>query len=133
MNLFTKKYFFGWGNFKWLVREVSYMYSNKKSFFSKKRIESSSAFIAALSIIVGHIIYTRNTITNSEVLADATLLFAIAGYTVNQIQKEKKDSPDNQDFYEKELKKTEQTKKIIIENNKNEKKDTDFSKDEDSI
>ena len=40
-----KKYFFGWENIKWLVKEIGNMYSSKKSFFSKKRIESGLAFI----------------------------------------------------------------------------------------
>jgi uncharacterized Zn finger protein len=40
-------------------------------------------------IICGHVYHDRYTITNSEILADAALLFAIAGYTVKEIQKEK--------------------------------------------
>jgi hypothetical protein len=42
-----KKLFFGWENIKWLIREVTNMYSSKESFFSKKRIESGIAFIVA--------------------------------------------------------------------------------------
>jgi len=86
-----KKMFFGWTNIKWLIKEFMAMYSNADSYFSKKRFESSAAFLGAMFILIGHAIYNRNTITNSEVLADATLLFVIAGYTVNQIQKEKKE------------------------------------------
>lgn len=84
------KMFFGWSNLKWLIKEFVAMYSNKDSYFSKKRIESAMAFLSALGLILTHAYYTRATITNSEILADATLLFLIAGYTVNQIQKEKK-------------------------------------------
>lgn len=83
------KTFFGWSNFKWLIKELIAIYSTKDSYFSKKRIESSVAFLSATWLILWHAYYTRATITNSEILADAVLLFAIAGYTVNQIQKEK--------------------------------------------
>jgi hypothetical protein len=86
-----KKTFFGWSNIKWLIKEFMAMYSNHDSYFSKKRFESSMAFLSALGLILAHAHYSRATITNSEILADATLLFVIAGYTVNQIQKEKKD------------------------------------------
>jgi hypothetical protein len=83
------KMFFGWTNLKWLIKEFIAMYSNQDSYFSKKRFESSMAFLSAMGLILTHAYYTRATITNSEILADAALLFAIAGYTVNQIQKEK--------------------------------------------
>ncbi len=85
-----KKMFFGWSNIKWLIKEFMAMYSNKESYFSKKRFESSIAFLTAMTLIVEHVYYTRDKISNSEVLADVTLLFIIAGYTVNQIQTEKK-------------------------------------------
>jgi hypothetical protein len=84
------KMFFGWANLKWLVKEFIAMYSTKDSYFSKKRFESSIAFLGAMGLVLAHAYYSRVTITNSEILADAALLFAIAGYTVNQIQKEKK-------------------------------------------
>lgn len=84
------KMFFGWTNLKWLIREFFAMYSTKDSYFSKKRFESSVAFMGAMGLILAHAYYTRVTITNSEILADAALLFAIAGYTVSHIQKEKK-------------------------------------------
>ena len=83
--------FFGWSNIKWFIKELVAMYSDKESYFSKKRFESSVAFISALSIILYHVYQFRATISNSEILADAALLFTIAGYTVNQIQKEKKE------------------------------------------
>jgi hypothetical protein len=67
------------------------MYSNEDSYFSKKRFESSVAFVSATSIILGYVWLHRHTIGNSELLADAAILFGIAGYTVKQIQSEKKD------------------------------------------
>lgn len=137
-----KIYFFGWHNFKWLTREMSAMYSNRKSYFSKKRFESSIAFLAAMGIIIGHVVINIDTITNSEVLADAALLFAVAGYTVGQIQKEKKDIPgsdatdetpelDSAPKSDSAPKRDKDAKKIITENN--DKDNTDYSKDEDAV
>lgn len=113
-----KKMFFGWTNFKWLCKQLLAMYSNEPSYFSKKRFESSMAFITAMAIIITHVYHDRETITNSEILADATLLFVIAGYTVNQIQKEKKDNVISE-------------KSDSNENTSN--KSENFSKDENAI
>ena len=40
-----KKYFFGWKNIKWIVRELRDLYSDKSTYFSKKRVESGVAFL----------------------------------------------------------------------------------------
>ena len=69
------------------------MYSNKPSYFSKKRFESSMAFLSGIGIILCWVWLHRATITNSEMIADAVILFGIAGYTVKQIQDEKKENP----------------------------------------
>lgn len=90
-----KNKFFGWENIKWLIKEFVAMYSNKDSYFSKKRFESSIAFLSAVGIILWYVVAHKTIITNSEILADASLLFVIAGYTVKQIQTEKKDIPLN--------------------------------------
>lgn len=129
-----KIYFFGWHNLKWLIRELTAMYSNRKSYFSKKRFESSIAFLSAIGIILWHVITNADTISNSEILADAALLFGVAGYTVNQIQKEKKDIPNSDSTDETpEVDSTpkKDTKKLITENNDTDK--TDYSKDEDAV
>lgn len=84
------KTFFGWTNIKWVIKEFIAMYSTKDSYFSKKRFESSMAFLGGYWTILYHVWSCRLTISNSEILADAALLFVIAGYTVNQIQGEKK-------------------------------------------
>ena len=56
------------------------------------------AFLGAMGLVLTHAYYSRATITNSEILADAVLLFTVAGYTVNQIQSEKKSvTPPSQD------------------------------------
>lgn len=122
----NKKYFWGWSNMKWFMREFMAMYSNKDSYFSKKRFESSIAFIGAMFLVIGHAIYSRATITNSEIIADAALLFAIAGYTVNQIQKEKKELPN---MPTRTIDETEAPAPAKKEDNKGE----DFSKDEAAV
>ena len=40
-----KKYFFGWTNIKWFIKEIGNLYTGKDSYFSKKRVESGIAFI----------------------------------------------------------------------------------------
>jgi len=90
MVMRKKKWFFGWTNIKWFITELVNLYTGKPSYFSKKRIESSLAFLGGYWIVLYHAWSCRETITNSEIIADATLLFVIAGYTVRQIQSEKK-------------------------------------------
>jgi hypothetical protein len=83
------KYFFGWNNFKWLVRELIKMYSAEKSFFSKKRIESGIAFAIGQWGMVFYLLEKHSSLSMSEVLFWTATEFAIAGYMLNQIQKEK--------------------------------------------
>ena len=85
-----KTYFFGWTNIKWFIKEIMAMYSSKPSYFSKKRFESSISFFSGLGVMLSYIWKHRATIQNSERLADVTILFIIAGYSINQIQQEKK-------------------------------------------
>lgn len=92
-----KKYFFGWFNIKLLLVEIVKMYTNKTSFFSKKRIESGIAFVIGqygmLYWLNSHIV----NISSSDMFIWAGVEFAIAGYIVNEIQKEKKpDEPSEQ-------------------------------------
>jgi hypothetical protein len=85
----TKTYFFGWSNIKKFITEVINIYSNKNSFFSKKRVESSIAFIIGQ---YGMLLFLSNhvaTMTAVEIILWASTEFAIAGWTINQIQKEK--------------------------------------------
>jgi hypothetical protein len=85
----NKTYFFGWANIKKLVTEIVYIYSNKDSFFSKKRIESSIAFIIGQAGMVSYFYTHLLTMVMSDVLLWAGVEFAIAGWVVNAIQKEK--------------------------------------------
>lgn len=84
-----KKLFFGWTNIKWLIKELVNLYSNTNSYFSKKRIESGLAFLIGQFGMVYFVIINIDKLTSSDIALWAGIEFAIAGYIVNQIQKEK--------------------------------------------
>ncbi len=85
-----KKYFFGWSNIKWVIAELVKQYSNENSFFSKKRVESGVAFLLGQWGMVYFLIVNIGKLTSSDIVLWSAVEFAIAGYIVNQIQKEKK-------------------------------------------
>jgi hypothetical protein len=84
-----KKYFFGWTNIKWGIKELIKMYSHQESFFSYKRFQTGVAFF----------IFTQGAMyALTELVTDVNgfLLWCvpvllIAGYTLNMTQKEKVD------------------------------------------
>jgi hypothetical protein len=84
-----KKYFFGWENIKWAVREIVNMYSSQASFFSKKRIESGIAFAIGQFGMIFFLLKRYQSLSMSDFLIWAGIEFAVAGYMINQIQKEK--------------------------------------------
>lgn len=86
--------FFGWNNFKWLITEARNIYSNKDSFFSKKRIESGVAFIIAQWGMIFFLLEKHNDLTMGEFLLWAAAEFAVSGYIINKIQSEKKAKTD---------------------------------------
>jgi hypothetical protein len=85
-----KKWFFGWTNVKWLIKELINLYTTKNSYFSKKRIESGIAFIIGQWGMIYFLTKNIDKLTTSDITLWAGLEFAIAGYIVSQIQKEKK-------------------------------------------
>jgi len=85
-----KKHFFGWDNIKWAFRELLNIYSNKNSYFSKKRIESGIGFIIAEWGMIYFLVKKLPTMTTSDFAIWAAMQFVVAGYMINQIQKEKK-------------------------------------------
>lgn len=89
----NKTYFFGWSNIKWLFTEIGNIYSNKKSYFSKKRIESGIAFIIAQWGMIYFLSEHHAKLSMGEMLLWAAAEFAVSGYIINQIQKEKKSVP----------------------------------------
>lgn len=91
--------FFGWNNIKWLIREIGKLYSSESSYFSKKRFESSIAFIIAQWGMILYLSNNYSTLTMSDFLLWTGAEFIIAGYYVTQIQREKKDIGYNNDTY----------------------------------
>jgi hypothetical protein len=87
----SKKYFFGWNNIKWFISEVGKIYSGAESFFSKKRIESGVAFVIGEWGMIYFLLNNIEKLTASDIVIWASVQFAIAGYIVREIQKEKKD------------------------------------------
>jgi hypothetical protein len=85
-----KKYFLGWTNLKWIIKELIKLYSDEKSFFSKKRVESGIAVIVGQWGMIYFLLINIDKLTASDIALWASVEFAIAGYIVNQIQKEKK-------------------------------------------
>ena len=84
-----RKFFFGWSNCKWFIKEIVNIYSNKESYFSKKRIESGAAFAIAQFGMITYFMSHLNSLIISDIILWSATEFAIAGYVVNQIQKEK--------------------------------------------
>ena len=76
-------------NIKWFFTEITNMYSAKKSFFSKKRIESGIAFIIAQWGMIFFLLENHTKLSMGEFLLWATAEFAVAGWMINKIQKEK--------------------------------------------
>lgn len=95
-----EKWFFGWSNIKWFLKEMLNIYSPNRSFFSKKRIESGIAFIIAQWGMVFFLLQKYSTLTMGEFLLWAGAEFAVSGYIINKIQKEKQVLTDDTDNVE---------------------------------
>lgn len=93
----SKKYFFGWGNIKKGITEIIRIYSEKPSFFSKKRIESGLAFIIAEWGMIFYLLKKYPDLTMTDMVMWATIQFGVSGYIIYQIQKEKKAEDKNQE------------------------------------
>lgn len=87
----NKKYFFGWENIKWFLKEVLNMYSPTKSYFSKKRLESGFAFIIGQWGMIFFLLKKYPQLSMSDFVMWVAVEMAVAGYMVHQIQKEKKE------------------------------------------
>lgn len=92
-------------NIKWFVTEILNMYSAKTSYFSKKRVESGVAFLIAQFGMTFFLLKKIDTMDVYELSIWAGMEFLIAGYTVTQIQKEKKD---------KEVEQIEETEPPVV-------------------
>ncbi len=79
---------------KWFFQEIMKMYSAEESYFSKKRVESGIAFLIAQFGMIFFLVKKLDTMDVYELSIWAGMEFLIAGYTVTQIQKEKKDNKE---------------------------------------
>lgn len=86
------KWFFGWKNIAWFIREIGAMYSSKTSYFSKKRIESGVSFILGQIGMMFFLFYKYDTLTMTDFIMWASLEFAVGGFMTWQIQKQKKEA-----------------------------------------
>lgn len=77
-------------NVKWFIKEIGKIYSTEDSYFSKKRIESGMAFVIGQFGMIYFLIQSVDTMTMQDMLMWSGTEFLMAGYTVSQIQKEKK-------------------------------------------
>ena len=75
---------------KWFFIEIMKIYSNSKSFFSKKRIESSIAFIIGQIGMLLFLFIKVSTMDTYDIVLWSGVEFSIAGYIVSQIEKSKK-------------------------------------------
>ena len=75
---------------KWLFGELMKLYSPEKSYFSKKRIESGIAFVVAQWGMIFFLMEKHSSLTMTDLVMWAGVEFAISGYIIHQIQKEKK-------------------------------------------
>lgn len=94
------KYFFGWENIRWGIKNFILVYSAKNSFFSKKRIESGIGFAIAEWGMIFWLLKKYDVMTTTDFAIWASIQFFVAGYIINQIEKSKKidemqsDSPE---------------------------------------
>lgn len=85
-KFFTKVF----SSIKWFFQEILNLYSEKPSFFSKKRVESGIAFLISQWGMIFWLITKINSMGTSDFGVWAGMELAAAGYIVTQIQKEKK-------------------------------------------
>ena len=76
---------------KWLIKELIKIYSNEESYFSKKRLESGCAFFIAEWGAIFFLLNKYEVMSGSDFGIWIGIQMAVAGYIINQIQKEKSD------------------------------------------
>jgi hypothetical protein len=107
------KWLFGTTNIRWGLKEIVKIYSNKDSFFSKKRIESGIAFVIAEWAMIFFLVKKFDKMDMMEFGGWATIQFAIAGYMVKQIQNEKVNETSTASIDDGVIKETNTTETII--------------------
>ena len=87
--------FFGWNNFKWVIKELIKMLSNKDSLFSYKRFQTTIAFFMFVQGAMYVLYKYVDTVEKFIIWASPVLL--IGGYTLVQTQKEKTELLNKED------------------------------------
>lgn len=87
----------------WFIFELIKILSSEPSYFSKKRIESASAFIIGQIGMIYYLIEHIQIMTSTDIGIWSGIEFLIAGYTVNQIQKQKKNDYNKTNQSEQEV------------------------------
>ncbi len=85
----SKKWLFGWYNIKKFIKEFIKIYSSERSFFSKKRIESSFAFIVGQWGMIYFLLNNIEKMSATDITIWASVEFFIAGYIIHEIEKRK--------------------------------------------
>lgn len=83
-----KIYLFGWTNFRWFIIEVVRTFSNKPSYFARKRIESLILFVNAMVLLDVWYIKSFEKIDYVSALGVFTAQMIYCGYQVAQIRKD---------------------------------------------
>jgi len=89
-----KKYFLGWINIKWFIKELIATMSDEPSYLSKKRVQEWMLFLTAWLASGIWFICHFIGMEIGTLLAYTATLFAYAGYQKYSIQKEKRDKQD---------------------------------------
>ncbi len=85
----------------WFFKELGLLYTAKPSFLSKKRIESGIAFVIAQWGMIFYFLEHHKDMDMGSMLMWAGVEFTISGWTITQIQKEKKnynETPSNGEY-----------------------------------
>lgn len=81
-----------WKRFCWYVSEFNKVFSTQPSFYSGKRLKEWAAFITGEYILIHGFVYLlmHDKLDYAAVCFIAAVAYGVAGYQLNQIQKEKK-------------------------------------------
>lgn len=82
-----------WKTFCWYVAEFNKVFSTQPSFYSGKRLKEWTAFVTGEYILIHGFIYLlkQDKLDYTGICFMAGVAFAIAGYQLDKIQKEKKE------------------------------------------
>lgn len=108
------KGFFGWENQKWFLRNIQATFSNKESYFARKRIESFILFINATALLDMFCYKTWQKLDTPSMLAIYGAQMVYAGYQVIQIRKDLKMAGDANKSTEVKQEVTENSLKTTI-------------------